>query len=92
MVNAPVQTGVASHMNERTLEVQEIFDRETGGDCLIVQQVHDALNADSSNEYAQRCGQVMKDTLSRPRHDIPGHPNAVLPVDEITSGTHLDEV
>ena len=92
MLNTPVQSGVASHMNERTLEVQEIFDRETGGDCLIVQQVHDAINADSPDGYVQRCGEVMKDTLSRPRHDIPGHPNAVLPVDEITSGTFLDEV
>jgi DNA polymerase I-like protein with 3'-5' exonuclease and polymerase domains len=92
MLNRPVQSGVAGHMNERTLEVQEIFDKETGGECLIVQQVHDALNADSPDEYAKRAGQVMKDTLSRPRNDIPGHPNAVLPVDEITMGTHLDEV
>lgn len=92
MLNRPVQSGVASHMNERTLEVQEIFDKETGGECLIVQQVHDALNADSPDGYAKRAGEVMKDTLSRPRHDIPGHPGAVLPVDEITSGIFLDEV
>lgn len=92
MLNRPVQSGVASHMNERTLEIQEIFDRESGGDCLIVQQVHDAINADSPDGYAKRAGEVMKATLSRPRDDIPGHPGAVLPVDEITSGTHLDEV
>ena len=92
MLNRPVQSGVASHMNERTLEIQALFDRETGGDCLIVQQVHDAINADAPDGYAKRAGEVMKATLSRPRDDIPGHPGAVLPVDEITSGTHLDEV
>lgn len=91
VANWKIQTGIASWMNKCMLEIQATYDKETGGDCLIVQQVHDALNADGADEYAVRAGQVMEEVLGR-EFSLPGHPVARLPPDKAKYGTHLDEV
>lgn len=89
--NWGIQTGIASWMNKCTLEIQATYDKETGGDCVIVQQVHDALNADGAEEYAHRAGEVMEQVLGR-EFALPGHPRARLPPDKAKAGNHLDEV
>lgn len=89
--NWGIQAGIASWMNKCMLEIQNVYDRETGGDCLVVQQVHDALNVDSPDEYTTRAGQVMEEILGR-KFPLPGHPQARLPPDKAKSATHLDAV
>lgn len=100
MLNVPIQMGVASWMNECMVRIQDQFDAETGGDALIVQQVHDALTVDCDASYVQRAGQIMQETLSAPFKIHPDdqfvdaigwHDHATLPADTPTSGTFLDE-
>jgi hypothetical protein len=91
VLGTPIQMMIASFINERTLEIQRVYDQETGGDCLIVQQVHDALNADNDKGYSARAAQVMTQVLSRPIA-LPGHPNATFPPDKVLHGSHLDQV
>lgn len=92
MLNRPIQSGIASVMNQRTIEIQDTYDRETGGAALCIQQVHDALNAEVPAEYARRAGEVMAEILNRP-FDIPGiFKGAVLPADAALVGDYLDEV
>lgn len=91
MINFPIQCGVASHMNQRTLEIQDRFDRETGGAAQVIQQVHDALTVEAPADYAKRAGDVMLEILNRP-FAWPGFPNAKLPADNYDIGTHLDQV
>jgi DNA polymerase I-like protein with 3'-5' exonuclease and polymerase domains len=90
MLNIPIQTGVASWMNKAMVEIQATFDRETGGAAQIIQQVHDALNAEAPEGYAVRCGEVMREVLNRP-FQLLGH-TAVLPADEALIHDYLDKV
>ena len=90
MLNRPIQSGVASWVNKNMIEIQHQFDKETGGDCLIVLQVHDAITADAEEGYAQRAGQIMLDYLNRP-FPLPGHPAATLPAEKYDIGDYLDE-
>ena len=76
------------------IEIQAAFDRETGtgpDGCLIVQQVHDALNADAPLGYETRAGQIMVDAFEQ-RVALPGFPDAYFPADKPTYGSHLDEI
>lgn len=91
MLNWNIQTSIASFMNERMLEIQDIFDRETGGSALVVQQVHDSLNSENLKGYSKRAAEVMRDVLSRPIA-LPGHPQATFPPDKVLHGSHLDKV
>lgn len=100
MLNTPIQTGVASWMNRNMVEIQAIYDAETGGAAQIVQQVHDALTVECPEEYAQRAGQVMQELLSRPFEIDPPpgfegaigrHKAARLPADTPAIATHLDK-
>lgn len=91
LLNNPVQTGIASWMNQNTIDIQETYDKETGGQCQIIQQVHDALNAEAPDGYEQRAGEVMTEMLGR-EFSLPGHPHARLPPDPVQIGTHLDEI
>ncbi len=86
-----IQTAVASHMNERTLEIVETLDRETSGAAQIVDQVHDALFVEAPDEYTKRAGQVMVDVLGRP-FEYPGFPEARLPSGKPNVGQYLNEV
>lgn len=87
----PNQTLIASIVNKRTIEIQATFDRETGGEALIVQQVHDAVNSEVPDGYEDRSGQVMVDAFEQ-RVALPGYPNAYFPADKPTVGYHLDEI
>lgn len=91
ILGTPIQMMIASFMNERMLEIQAVFDKETGGQALIVQQVHDALNSENLKAYSKRAAQVMHDVLSRPV-SLPGHPAATFPPDKILHGSHLSDV
>lgn len=100
MLNVSVQMGVASWMNLCMVTIQGQFDRETGGDALIVQQVHDALTADCDESYAHRAGEVMQAVCSQPFDLTPhgyfanaqgAHRGARLPADAALIGTYLDE-
>jgi len=91
MLNNPVQMGIASWMNKCTIEIQDTYDRETGGQCQIIQQVHDALNAEAPDGYERRAGEIMTEVLGR-TFALPGHPNARLPPDPVQTGIYLDEV
>ncbi|MFZ2152046.1 MAG: DNA polymerase [Minisyncoccia bacterium] len=90
MLNIPIQTGVASWMNECTILIQEQFDRETNGAAQIVQQVHDALNSETPNDYAERAGQVKLEILNR-TFPLLGH-IAQLPADKADINDYLDKV
>lgn len=90
MLNFPIQTGVASWMNRAMIEIQDTYDRETGGAAQIVQQVHDALTVEAPDEYAVRAGEIMREVLSRP-FGLPGHADARLPADAALIATHLDK-
>lgn len=91
MLNVKVQTGIASWVNQGTIEIQDTYDRETGGACQIIQQVHDALNAEAPKGYEQRAAEIMEEVLGR-TFSLPGHPHARLPPDKALIGTYLDEV
>ncbi len=91
VLGTPIQMMIASFMNKRMLEIQDIYDRETGGEALIVQQVHDALNAENPVGYDKRAGEVMQQVLNRPIA-LPGFPNATFPPDKALHATHLDAV
>lgn len=91
VLGTPIQMMIASFMNPRMLEIQDVYDKETGGAALIVQQVHDSLNAENPKGYSKRAGEVMTQVLGRPVV-LPGFPNAVFPPDKVLHGTHLDQV
>lgn len=100
MLNGPIQTGVASHMNERMLMIQDIFDRETGGAALVVQQVHDALTVEAPDDYGKRAMQVLQEVLSEPfninpvpgiSQAIPARRGARLPADTALINDFLDK-
>jgi hypothetical protein len=90
MLNYPIQTGVASWMNECMILIQEQFDRETGGAAQIIQQVHDALNSEVPEEYAVRAGEVKLEILNR-HFPLLGH-DAHLPADKADIADYLDKV
>ncbi len=90
MLNFPIQCGVASWMNRCMVEIQDVFDAETGGACQIVQQVHDALNSESPDEYAVRAGEVKVQILNR-HFPLLGH-SAQLPADKADVNVYLDKV
>lgn len=87
----PNQTLIASIVNKRVLEIQATYDRETGGDALIVQQVHDAVNSDVHRDYAKRAGDVMKQAFDQ-TVALPGFPQARFPADKPAVGSHLNDV
>jgi hypothetical protein len=99
-VNFPIQTGIASWMNKNLVEIQDQYDRETGGAAQVVQQVHDALTVEGPDDYAEHAGKVMQDLLSRP-FDINPDPvfagivnsvqQARLPADAPMINTFLDK-
>lgn len=91
ILGTPIQTLIASFMNKRTLEIQAVFDAETGGQAQVIQQVHDALNSVGPKSYSKRAAEVKKEILSRPIA-LPRYPNAVFPPDDVLFGSHLDEV
>lgn len=91
VANWGIQAGIASWMNRCMLEIQATYDRETGGDCLVVQQVHDALNVDAHDDYTKRAGVVMEEVLGR-EFALPGHPRARLPPDPAKIAAYLDKV
>lgn len=100
MLNTPIQSGVASWMNQNMIEIQDVYDAETGGAAQIVQQVHDALTVECPEEYAVRAGQVMQELLSRefsiePFSGFEGaigrHARARLPADTPAIADHLDK-
>lgn len=90
MLNYPIQEGVAAWMNKCMVEIQDVFDRETGGACQIIQQVHDALNSECPEEYAVRAGQVKIEILNR-HFPLHGH-SAQLPADKADINDYLDKV
>lgn len=90
MLNIGLQMGVASWMNKCMVEIQDTYDRETGGAAQVVQQVHDALNVECPEEYADRAGKVMNDVLNR-EFPLLGH-TATLPADAALTGDYLDQV
>lgn len=90
MLNIGLQMGVASWMNKCMVEIQDTYDKETGGAAQVVQQVHDALNVECPEPYAKRAGDVMNEVLNR-YFPLLGH-NAQLPADPALTGEYLDEV
>jgi DNA polymerase I-like protein with 3'-5' exonuclease and polymerase domains len=88
--NTPIQCGVASWMNKCMIEIQDTFDRETGGAAQIIQQVHDALNSEVPDEYTKRAGEVKMEVLNR-HFPLLGH-NAQLPADKADVNEYLDKV
>lgn len=90
MLNIGLQMGVASWMNKCMVEIQDIYDAETGGAAQVVQQVHDALNVECPEPYAKRAGEVMNQILNR-EFPLLGH-KATLPADPALIGDYLDEV
>jgi len=93
ILNRPIQGIIASIVNKRMLEIQDVYDKETGGAALIVQQVHDAVNAEAPDGYEKRAAEVMNEKLDQ-RVDLSelGHPSAHFPADPALIGTHLDQV
>lgn len=91
MLNVPIQTGVASWVNRCMNLIQRTFDAETGGEALIIQQVHDALTAEVPEGYAKRAGDVMLEVINQP-FSVLGYADATLPADNYDVGTFLDEV
>lgn len=90
MLNIGLQMGVASWMNKCMVEIQDVYDAETGGAAQVVQQVHDALNVECPEPYAKRAGDVMNQILNR-EFPLLGH-KATLPADPALIGDYLDEV
>lgn len=90
MANNPVQTGIGSWMNKGLLKIQRAYDAETGGAAQVIQQVHDAVNAEVPIGYEKRAGEIMVDVLSE-TFPLRGY-TARLPADTPTISTHLDEI
>lgn len=90
MLNFPIQTGVASWMNRCMVEIQDVFDAETGGQAQVIQQVHDALNSETPEDYAKRAGEVKIEILNR-NFPLLGHV-AQLPADKADIADYLDQV
>ena len=90
MLNIAIQMGVASWMNKAMVETQDTFDRETNGAAQIIQQVHDALNAECPDDYTQRAGDLMQEIVNRP-FMLNGH-LTTLPADKALVNTYLDKV
>lgn len=90
-LNTPIQMCIASIMNKRMLEIQDVFDQETGGQALVVQQVHDAVNCEAPNGYEQRAAEVLNTILAQPVA-LPRYPQALFPPDPALVGSHLDQI
>lgn len=90
MLNIPIQMGVASWMNRAMVEIQDVFDAETGGQAQVIQQVHDALNSECPDDYAVRAGEVKMNILNR-RFQLLGH-DAIMPADKVDINDYLDKV
>jgi DNA polymerase I-like protein with 3'-5' exonuclease and polymerase domains len=89
--NWNIQTLIASHVNRATLRIQAKYDEETGGEALIIQQVHDALNSEVPAGYGVRGGEIMREELDLP-FDMPGIGAVRLPADAAQVGQYLNEV
>lgn len=91
ILGTPIQTMVASWMNRSLLRIQRLFDKETGGACHVVQQVHDSLIVECPEPYAQRAGEIMVAAVGE-KFSLPGFENcATLPTDGFKIGRHLKD-
>lgn len=92
ILNFPIQEMVAAHM-ERVCECADYLEQATGmWGSVINSQVHDAVNAESEERFIPVTKEIFGYVFNRP-FSIPGIvDNAVLPADEATVGTHLDQV
>lgn len=90
MLNIAIQMGVASWMNKKMVVIQRQFDRDTGGAAQIIQQVHDALNAECPDGYAVESGEIMRRELNEP-FQLLGM-KATLPADKALIHDYLHKV
>jgi DNA polymerase I-like protein with 3'-5' exonuclease and polymerase domains len=91
MVNMPIQTLVASHM-ERLLLIDQYLGQACGNGSTILVQVHDSVVTETEDKYVDVTKEIITWTLNQP-FAIPGiMDRAVLPADKPSVGTYLDEV
>lgn len=91
ILNYPIQEMVAAHM-ERVVECAGYLEQATGWGSVINSQVHDAVNAEAEERFVPVTKEIFGYTFNRP-FTIPGVvDNALLPADEATVGSHLDQV
>lgn len=96
MLNFPIQEAIAAHM-ARITEVHDALERATGDTAVINLQVHDMVNIESPDEYADVCGEILLDVFNKPYDFEPPPPfqkykGALLPADAPTTGLFLDEI
>lgn len=91
ILNYPIQEMVAAHM-ERVIEAAYYLEQATGWGSVINTQVHDAVNAEAEDCYVDVTKEIFDFVFKRP-FKIPGITDeAILPADEATVGSHLDQV
>lgn len=91
MLNRPIQSLVASYMNQRMIEIDRDLEEKTSRAAEIVLQVHDMLCIESPIEHVDVVKDILRTRLSR-SFVLPGFREATLPPDEPTVGDYLDEV
>lgn len=91
IVNWPIQTTVADHMNDAMIKIAARLYTETNDEAQIVLQVHDALYIDTPERHIDLVKQILKDELSIIRN-IRGHAEAILPPDKPKVGVYLNQV
>lgn len=91
IVNWPIQTTVADHMNDAMIKIAARLYVETNDEAQIVLQVHDALYVDSPEVYVDTVKQILAEELSVTRN-IRGHAGAILPPDKAKVGVYLNQV
>jgi DNA polymerase I-like protein with 3'-5' exonuclease and polymerase domains len=90
MLNRPIQGFVASRMNAAVVAIDRDLRLEAPGSA-IVSQVHDALTLEAPEAEVEICKAILMRHLNAP-FQVPGLGEVVLPADDPTVGTHLDEV
>ncbi len=96
IVNFPIQSLVASWMNENLLLIAKAVRELTEGLGGIVLQVHDSIVLEVPIRFVNECKKILVQTLSRPFDLITpigrSYKDAVLPADAPKEGFYLDEV
>lgn len=90
MLNRPIQGFVASRMNAAVVRIAADLERECPA-SVIVSQVHDALTIEAPDADVAACKKILMRHLNAP-FEVAGMGEVLLPADDPTVGTHLDEV
>lgn len=90
MLNRPIQSGVAAHVNKATIRINRRLEQELGGRPVIILQVHDALYVEALDADVEAVKRILVEELSK-SFELPGFPNAVLPPDKPKATQYLVE-